>query len=100
MGGIFLLDEIFAVEQLFAHGWAAFLEDRPAARGEVAIPHFIGHFLARSQRRQVQAAEPGDLAPPIRVQGVVLRTVDDAVFACIFLNEEFQRFFNLGPKRF
>ena len=77
---------VFAVEQFAIEVAAAAFEDLAGRLGEFRVAHLMGHLLAGPQRRQVQRAEPGDLAEPGLVERVVLGPFDET-FALVHVDQ-------------
>ena len=77
---------ILAVEQFAIEVAAAALEDLADRSREFGVAHFTGHLLAGPQCRQVERAEPGDLAEPGLVERVVLGPFDET-FALVHVDQ-------------
>lgn len=83
------LDELLVgVEELVADSVRAGLRNRAELRGERSVAHTERNLLACLARREVEAAEPRDLAIQVGIERVVLRAFEDAVRVGIAIRDE------------
>ena len=64
---------------------------------KVAVPDLNRHLLRSEQGCQIETAQPGDRPIPVRVEGVVLVAVNQAVPVSILGDQPFGRFLESGP---
>ncbi len=100
MCGIGALDEVAVriVPELIDEVLRPAVRQQPALRGKRFVAQLAGHRLARGQGRDVERAQPGNLAEPLGIERVVLRSFEQAVAVGVVADQILERCLDPGPE--